>query len=342
MNIQTTKTKAKQSSVGFPTTGFTSVAPSRTSEPEETENAPDLDSALTSRAGEACSIVESVPSAKGSKVQVRSTRPLGARNVSLDNIAENIEGLRRSPAAKASKENVPIGTTSLRKGTHLPLRNATTPVKRGYISTFKTPPATALWTRMISSPPTPLSPVNRPRSVQSVVGVSKCASVNQTLELACAKARASERPGGEETAIAGGGGDGPNQTTLPRPRKVSAQKRLREEIEKDTPRKRTAATELHQKALLEESQCPTWRVASWRSSCAAVRTSDTSGNEEDVTLDDSTLPSSPSSVAVDDVSAKLVSSQTGQANVSKADEGVLDLSELEANAAFILASLFTV
>jgi hypothetical protein len=329
MNTHAAKMEAKQSSVGFPSTNFEFAAPN-------INVVGFTGGTFTSRNTEQAlpSHTNSVSKGTMMQKQLRNTRPFSTRNVSLDNIAETIEGSRRSPLNTRSKENVPLEPTSLpMTGTRLFPRDATaTPIKRVSLSTFNTPPATALWTRMLSSPPTPLSPINRRRSTP-LANVGRCASLSQALELACAKARASDRPCGEASGNS-------KQTTLSRPRTVSAQKRHREEIENDGPRKRATVTELDQKTRtdlwigLDGQYSKTQRVASWRSSCTTLNTGDISANEE-ATPEDTVMPSSPSSIAVERVSAE-------PANVAKPDDGVLDLADLEANAAIVLASLFTV
>ena len=121
---------------------------------------------------------------------------------------------------------------------------------------------------------------------------------------------------------------------------MSAQKRHREEIENDGPRKRATVTELDQKTRtdlwtgLDGQYSKTWRVASWRSSCATLTIGDISAslNDEEDTPEDIVMSSSPSSIVIERVSA----------NVAKPDDGILDLADLEANAALVLASLFTV
>jgi hypothetical protein len=52
------------------------------------------------------------------------------------------------------------------------------------------------------------------------------------------------------------------------------------------------------------------------------------------------MPSSPSSLAVERVSAELVTSPTGSVSLAIPDEGRLGLADLEVNAALVLASLF--
>jgi hypothetical protein len=330
--------EAKQSSVGFPSTNFKFVAP-------KIDAVGLTDGTFTSRNALPFHTSETMKNSvsKGTviKKQLRNTRPFSTRNVSLDNIAETIEGSRRPPLNTKSKENVPLEPASSPiTGTRL--LPAATPIKRVSLSTFNTPPATALWTRMLSSPPTPLSPINRRRSTP-LANVGRCVSLSQTLELACAKARGSDRPCGEASG-------GEKQTYLSRPRTVSAQKRHREEIENDGPRKRATVTELDQKTRtdlwtgLDGQYSKTWRVASWRSSCATLNIGDISSslNDEEAIPEDTVMSSSPSPIVVERVSAEPVTSPVGHASVAKPDDGVLDLADLEANAALVLASLFTV
>lgn len=338
--------QAKRSSVEFPSTNFKFMAPRNgLGRTDGTSTSPDMVSALPSHTGETIT-KNNVSKGTAIKKTLRNTRPFVTRNVSLDNIAETTEAARRSPLYSTSKENIPLEPSPSPLAGALMLQRdaAATPIKRVSPSTFNTPPAAALWTRMISSPPTPLSPINRRRSTPAA-GAGRCANLSQALELACAKARASDRPWGE----AGVGGN-PTQTTLPRPRTVSTQKRLREEIENEAPRKRITVTEQDQNTRPQQSvgmdgqYSNTRRVAAWRSSCATLHAANTSANlitsDEAATPEDSTMPSSPSSLAVERVSAELVTSPTGSVSLAIPDEGRLGLADLEVNAALVLASLF--
>ena len=347
MNAHAAKMEAKQSAVMFPSLTFEFVTPQST-------RVASFDAGMAHRAPFQPSIEEvnrakkDASFAKGTagKKQIRNSRPLATRNISLDNIAESMEGARRSPFATGSKENIPVESSSPILGSR-PLEHKTTPIKQR-ANSFKTPPTAALWTRMISSPPTPLSPVNRRRSAHVTGGGGKCANLSQALELACAKARASDRPCGE--GIAGGRPKLQTMLAIPRPRTASVYKRLRDEfeIENDAPRKRATVAEGDQMGRPEpwsrtnEEDCRTWRVASWRAICAtSINSGDTSASEELITPDNSMIPSSPSSIDVENMSAELVTSPEKQDNVTKPDNNVSGLAALEANAALVLASLFT-
>ncbi|KIM33032.1 hypothetical protein M408DRAFT_20348 [Serendipita vermifera MAFF 305830] len=349
MNAQAAKMEAKQSAITFPTVNFEFVTPQSTAViSTESRNAyQDPDVSLRHNEELRCrkKVVSSATVIAGKK-HVRNARPLITRNISLDNVAEGIEGTRRSPR---SKENVPLEQHSPSFVKPKALDRETTPIKQRALS-YNTPPAAALWTRMISSPPTPLSPINRRKSTHLVGGGGKCANLSQALELACAKARVSDRPCGEITVS----GRPKAQTlfTISRPRTASSHKRLRHEFENenDAPRKRATVAEGDQvgrpelwdsREVIEDSR--TWRVRSWRAVCAtSISNGDTSASEELITPDNSmTVPSSPSSIAVENVSAEVVTSPDGYAKVSTLEMDKSGLAALEANAALVLATLFT-
>lgn len=338
MNAQAAKMEAKQSAIMFPAVAFEFVVPQSTAVASIDVGIPRDMYAPFQHIDGATGAKKGVMSQK----PVRKARPFATRNISLDNIAESMEGTRRSPFMSASKENAPFEQPSSPiLGSKL-LEQKATPIKQRAPSFTTPPPTAALWTRMISSPPTPLSPINRRRSPHITGKGGKCASLTQALELACAKARSSDRPCGE--AIPGGRPGSQNMFPIPRPR-VASHKRLRDEfeIENDAPRKRATVGEVDKQNRPEPwvMDSRTWRVASWRADCATtINNGDTSASEELITPENSTIPSSPSSIAVDHVSAELVTGSDELVKTTKLDKGELGLAALEANAALVLASLF--
>jgi hypothetical protein len=390
LEAQTAKKEAKDSIAEMSATPVTFSAPAQaTHSPREdssrAESAAHLSSqstlSLISEAlqGKLSSVNTPPPSSSSSSEprsrdskRSRAEFQIPSRRISLNRVAEMMENTRRSPSSPTthtdSKENVPAEPLSSSPAPTEPLVLAetnTTPIKPSYSSQASlSPSSAALWTRMISSPPTPLSPMNRRADLQPRPAL-KSLNKMQSLELACAKARIRDRRSEDrvdQTLILRSSKPSTTASSAAATPTAIASKRLREDVEKDVPRKRASISELqdlmggpehwnhqpHSHTAPKHSMLR--QVVAQRASSVTDSSCDTSTGDEIVTPDMSSLPpSSPQSVTCqvpfpsDTTSAakdfmKTTSLRTGSLDVM--EDPLHGLAPLEANAAMVLASLF--
>jgi len=267
-------------------------------------------------------------------------RPYSTSVMTLDNIAEKMESVR---PCHEWKENIPSSdplSSPITEPTNLD--EPKSPLK---YNQFTPPPPTALWTRMISSPPTPLSPTNRRDDWRRITRVKSVAKFHN-LELACALSRGVDRRP-EDKAMRR---FDLNPLPLPRARTLSFQKRTREDAESDIPRKRASILDFQQaflkpKVRYTEQQPIAVRGRSFETdSSAGTTTGDELGTPEN-----SIAPSSPyiMSQSEPSISHAIILMEESH-DIADADQGFIGddmtenaLSEREADAAMILASLFS-
>lgn len=265
----------------------------------------------------------------------RSIRPCTTSVMSLDNVATKMESIRPS---HEWKENIPSSdplSSPITEPISLDEQKSSPLLK--HVQFTPPPPTTkdmnALWTRMISSPPTPLSPSNRRDDWRRISRVKSAGKQLHNLELACALSRGGDRRSEEKDPHRMEPSDAP-----PRSRTSSFQKRLREDSEKEVPRKRASILDFHQ---AESNACPkpkAPRNSEPRQITRGFETDSSGGTttgDELGTPDDSIATSSPSIASM-----SLVTRQIEEGQLEDETKSVDMLTEREADAAMVLASLF--
>jgi hypothetical protein len=266
-------------------------------------------------------------------------RPYGTSIMTLDNIAEKMESVR---PCHEWKENIPSSDPFSSPITEpITLDEHKSPLKHIQF----TPPPTALWTRMISSPPTPLSPTNRRDGWRRITRVQSVAKFHN-LELACALSRGGNRQSEDKVVRR----LEPDPLPLPRARTLSFQKRMREDVESNIPRKRASILDFHQATDTATHACPKPKaryteqqsIAVRRGGCETDSSTGTTTGDELGTPEDSIAPSSPSIEPFMSHVTRLMeeSQDIPEQGLTGDGKTVNALSEREADAAMVLASLF--